>query len=119
MPLPEEQFERVRETVRGQMGQALERDVALQAEIEAAIEPIEKDDGEARATLEKMDRASAKTPLGLLAYRYAKGMVNARGPVVFRDGSLSEEYEELSEAEIEKLKARFAEPARQAVSVCL
>jgi hypothetical protein len=106
-----EQFDRVRETVREQLAAMRERTLGMLERIDSRLRPLDEAESDARDALEAMDRASAKVPLGMVAYRYTKGMVRARGPAVHIDGGLSDEYEEISEEAVETLKARFMNDA--------
>lgn len=114
--MTEEQFQRARTTVRERMSAAVSRTEKVLSLVESRLRPLEESEPRARETLEAMDRASAKTPFGMLAYYYAKGMARARGPVALRDGAINDEYEEISEQKVAELKAQLVADAIDALN---
>lgn len=105
------QFGTLKQTVRERLESLLQQTNDALQKLNDAFNPILAQEDDAGATLQRMDRASAKVPFGLLAYLYAKGMNRARGPAVYRDGRLSEEYEEISEETVANLKDTYMSPA--------
>lgn len=110
-----EQFEKFRKTVRAKLEAALKRATDVTKRVEAAQASLQASEGECRELMERMDRASARVPLGQLAYRYAKGLQRAGGPVALPDGSLSDEFEEIPEEKVEELKRKYMRPAIEAL----
>jgi hypothetical protein len=108
------QFETLKITARERLASLLDTTNDVLRELDDLLDPLLANDNEAQVVLQRMDRASAKIPFGLLAYMYAKGMERARGPVVYVDGGLSDEYEEIAEETVMGLRERFMLPATDA-----
>jgi hypothetical protein len=108
------QFEALKAAARERLAALLETTTDALRELDDVLDPLLSNDDEVQAILQRMDRASAKMPFGLLAYMYSKGMERARGPVVHIDGGLSDEYEEIADDTVAGLKEKFMLPATDA-----
>jgi len=111
-----EQFEDLKGTIATRLRSVEQQAATALVAIDEALTPLDEIEDEARELLERMDKASAKVPFGLLAYCYAKGMRRAQGAVVGFDGSFNDEFEEIAEDVVERLTAKYVRPALDAVS---
>jgi hypothetical protein len=108
------QFETLKATLREQLASLSKRTLDTLLVVDAELQKVRAQDAEANQMFQRLDQASAKVPLGLLAYRYAKGLGRARGPVVLFDGSMNDEYEEVSEETFSRMRTTYIAPAVRA-----